>query len=101
SAEKKINLSRIYYGFLWAQIAFGTFLFLIDFKEPLTLIVLGAVINAVAMFVHLGMVNWMNIKVLPKAVQASLWRKAIIAVIFAFFGVFSVITVYAQVGKLF
>ena len=99
--KKKINLSRIYYGFLWAQIAFGTFLFLIDFKEPLTLIVLGAVINAVAMFVHLGLVNWMNIKVLPKAVQASLWRKAIIAIIFAFFGIFSIITIYAQVGKLF
>ncbi len=99
--KKKINLSHIYYTFLWAQIAFGIILFLSDFKEPLTLLVFGAVINAVAMFVHLGMVNWMNFKVLPKEVQASWWRKAIIAIIFLFFGVFSVITIYAQFGKLF
>ncbi|MAF51212.1 MAG: hypothetical protein CMH64_03920 [Nanoarchaeota archaeon] len=99
--ESKINLSKIYYTFLWAQIVFGTVLFLADFKQPLTLIVVGAVINAVAMFVHLGLVNWMNHKVLPKEVQAPLWRKAIIAVIFLFFGVFSVITIYTQVSKFF
>lgn len=99
--KRKTNLSKIYYGFLWAQIAFGTVLFLADFKEPLTLIVLGAVINAVAMFVHLGMVNWMNAKVLPQSVQAPLWRKAVIAGIFLFFGFFSAITIYTQLGKFF
>ncbi len=99
--KPKINLSKIYYSFLWAQIAFGIILFLADFTQPLTLIVVGAVINAVAMFVHLGLVNWMNHKVLPKEVQAPLWRKAIIVLIFLFFGVFSIITIYTQVGKLF
>jgi uncharacterized membrane protein len=99
--KSKINLSKTYYTFLWAQIAFGTILFLADFKQPLTLIVIGAVINAVAMFVHLGLVNWMNHKVLPKQVQAPLWRKAVIVLIFLFFGVFSVITIYTQIGKFF
>jgi hypothetical protein len=99
--KSKVNLSKIYYTFLWAQIAFGTVLFLFNFKSPLTLIVVGAVINAVAMFVHLGLVNWMNHKVLPKEVQAPIWRKAIIVMIFLFFGVFSVITIISQVGKFF
>jgi len=99
--KSKINLSKIYYTFLWAQIAFGTILFLADFKEPLTLIVLGAVINAVAMFVHLGLVNWMNHKVLPKKVQAPVWRKCVIILIFLFFGIFSVITIVTQFSKLF
>jgi len=99
--KSKINLSKIYYTFLWAQIAFGTILFLANFKQPLTLIVVGAVINAVAMFVHLGLVNWMNHKVLPKEVQAPIWRKVIIVLIFLFFGVFSVITIFTQVGKFF
>ncbi|MFC1800920.1 Nramp family divalent metal transporter [Nanoarchaeota archaeon] len=99
--KSKINLSKIYYTFLWAQIAFGIILFLFNFKEPLTLIVVGAVINAVAMFVHLGLVNWMNHKVLPKAVQAKLWRKLVMIMIFLFFGVFSIITVYNQFGKFF
>ncbi len=96
-----IGLSGIYYSFLWTQIGFGIVLFLFDFKEPLPLIVTGAVINALAMFVHLGMVNWMNAKVLPKEVQASLWRKTLIALIFVLFGIFSAVTIYSQIGKLF
>ncbi|MEK6863089.1 MAG: Nramp family divalent metal transporter [Nanoarchaeota archaeon] len=99
--ESTISLSKIYYWFLWLQIAFGTILFIADFKEPLTLIVIGAVINAVAMFVHLGLVNWMNLTALPKEVQAPAWRKMIIVIIFIFLGVFSIITLYSQLGKLF
>ena len=89
----KINLSKIYFIFLWAQILFGIILFLFNL-EPLFLIILGAVINAFAMFVHLGLVNWMNLKVLPKQVQASLIRKIIIFGIFLFFGIFSGITIW-------
>ncbi len=97
----KIHLTNIYSAFLWAQIAFGIILFLLNFKNPLVLIVLGAVINAVAMFVHLGLVNWMNLKVLPKEVQARLWRKAVMLLIFLFFGFFSVVTIASEVGKFF
>ena len=92
----KINLSKIYFFFLWAQIPFGVILFLFDF-QPLFLIVLGAVINAFAMFVHLGLVNWMNWKVLPREVQASWLRKGIIILIFVFFGVFSGITLWDNI----
>ena len=99
--KHKINLSKIYYAFLWAQIAFGILLFLFNFKEPLTLIVLGAVINALAMFVHLGLVNWMHFKVLPKEVQAPIWRKVIIGIIFSFFGIFSIITIITQLNRFF
>ncbi len=99
--KHKINLSKIYYYFLWAQIAFGILLFSFNFKEPLTLIVIGAVINAMAMFIHIGLVNWMNFKVLPKKVQAPIWRKIIIGIIFVFFGIFSIITIVNQLGKLF
>jgi hypothetical protein len=86
---EKINLSKIYYSFVWAQIAFGIILFLFNFYEPKTLIVLGAVINAFAMFVHLGLVSWLNHKALPKVFQPSVIRKIIIGIIFIFFGVFS------------
>jgi len=97
----KINLTKIYAAFLWAQIAFGIVLFLLNFKNPLVMIVLGAVINAVAMFVHLGLVNWMNMKVLPKEVQARLWRKAVMLLIFLFFAFFSVVTIASEAGKFF
>jgi len=52
----KINLSKIYYFFVWAQIVFGIILFLFNIYEPKTLIILETVINAFAMFVHLALV---------------------------------------------
>ena len=95
--EGKINLSKIYYYFVWAQIAFGIILFLFNIYEPKTLIILGAVINAFAMFVHLGLVFWLNHKSLPKVFRASLWRKIIIGIIFIFFGVFSFIVLWDKI----
>lgn len=94
--EKNVNLSRIYYIFLWAQIAFGIILFLLDITEPRLLITLGAILNAIAMFVHVGLVNYMNHKIMPKPLQAVWWRKAIILLVFVVFGVFSVYTVWEK-----
>ncbi len=88
-----VNLSRLYYIFLWSQIAFGCMLFILNISEPRFLITLGAIINAVAMFVHVGLVNWMNHHQLPKEVQAKLWRKAILLIIFIIFGIFSIYTI--------
>ncbi len=89
--DGKINLSKIYSFFVWIQIAFGITLFLLNIYEPKTLIVLGAIINAFAMFVHVGMVSWLNRKSLPKKLQPKLWRKIILLIIFLFFGFFSVL----------
>lgn len=85
----QIHLSRIYYYFLWSQIAFGIFLFLIDVYEPKTLIVLAAILSAVSMFVHIGLVYRLNRRSLPAACQASPARRALILGIFCLFGVFS------------
>lgn len=90
----KINLSKIYYYFVWAQIAFGIILFLFNIYEPKTLIILGAVINAFAMFVHLGLVFWLNHKILPKVFRPGWIRKIIIGIIFLFFGIFSFIVLF-------
>jgi hypothetical protein len=93
----KINLSKIYYSFVWAQIAFGIILFLFNIYEPKTLIILGAVINAFAMFVHLGLVSWLNHKSLPKVFRPSLWRKIVIGLIFVFFGIFSLVVFWDKI----
>ncbi len=98
--DKAINLSKIYYIFLWTQIAFGITLFLFNFYEPKTLIVLGAVINAFAMFVHIGLVAWLNQKKLPKIFQPGIIRKIIITIIFLFFGIFSAIVLLEKLGLL-
>jgi len=92
--EGKINLSKIYYSFVWAQIVFGIILFLFNIYEPKTLIILGAVINAFAMFVHLALVFWLNHTVLPKVFRPGWIRKIIIGLIFIFFGIFSFIVLW-------
>ncbi len=92
--QVKINLSKIYYLFLWSQIAFGIILFLFNIYEPKMLIVLGAVINAFAMFIHIALVNIMNFKTLPKVFHPKLYRKIILLIAFLFFGLFSFITLW-------
>lgn len=94
--KKTINLSKIYFSFLWAQITFGILLFLLGATEPKTLIILGACINAVAMFVHIGLVGILNRRALPKIFQPTFWRKILLSFIFIFFGVFSVIVLIDQ-----
>ncbi len=98
--RRKINLSKIYYSFVWAQIAFGIILFLFNIYEPKTLIILGAVINAFAMFVHIALVFWLNNKSLPIVFRAGLMRKIIIGIIFIFFGVFSLIVLWDNIYRL-
>ncbi|MBU1038832.1 Nramp family divalent metal transporter [Patescibacteria group bacterium] len=104
-ALKKLNnqnqfpLGKIYYNFLWAQIIFGIILFLFNIYEPKTLIIIGAVINAVAMFIHVGLVNWMNHKLLPKILRPKMWRQLIIIIIFLFFGLFSAITLWSNLSN--
>jgi hypothetical protein len=91
-----VALSKIYFSFLWAQIAFGILLFLFGISEPKTLLVLGACLNAIAMFVHVGLMQWLNHDALPRAFQPRAWRKILLACIFLFFGIFSAIVCIDQ-----
>lgn len=96
----KINLSKIYYAFLWAQIVFGCILFLLNIHEPKTLLVLGAVINAFAMFIHIALVSILNHKTLPQMFRPSWPRKIVLLVIFLFFGYFSILVLGDKLGIL-
>jgi hypothetical protein len=100
SKKSKINLSKIYFSFLWAQIAFGITLFLFGITEPRFLIILGAVLNAITMFVHIGLVNYMNHKTLERPFQARFYRKFIMLIAFIVFGAFSTFTLWDQISKI-
>jgi hypothetical protein len=89
--ERSVPLSKIYYAFLWGQIAFGIILFLVGLSEPKFLLILGACINAVAMFVHIGLVSILNYRSLPKFYQPKLFRRLLLGLIFIFFGFFSTV----------
>lgn len=98
--DREINLSKIYYFFVWAQILFGCTLFLLNIYEPKTLIVLGAVINAFAMFVHTALVTWLNHRSLPIQFRPSLFRKIMITIVLLFFGFFSSVVLLDKLGIL-
>jgi len=96
--NETIDLSKIYYFFVWTQIIFGISLFLMNIYEPKSLIILGAVLNAFSMFVHIALVSILNHKMLPSIFRPSLFRKMVIAVIFIFFGYFSVSVLLEKLG---
>lgn len=93
-----VSLNKIYYIFLWAQIGFGILLFLFNISEPKALIVLGAVINAFAMFVHTALVALLNRRSLPKVFEPGLLRKIMLCVIFLFFGFFSFLVLFDKLN---
>lgn len=88
-------LPKAYYSVLWAQIVFGVLVFMVGIKDPRFLITLSAVINAIAMFVHIGLTLLLNVKTLPRVVSPSTIRKLLMAGIFIFFGCFSIYSLYS------
>jgi hypothetical protein len=98
--RKTSPLSRFYFGFLWSQIIFGSVLILAGVSSPQPVLVLAAVLNALAMFVHIGLVNYTNFKLLPKVTRPAKWRMAILLLIFILFGIFSFYTISHEIIKL-
>ncbi len=92
------KLSRHFFIFLWLQILAGIAIFAIGFTEPLTLVITGAVLNAMSMFIYSGMILLLNIKNLEKPLRPSLLRRVIVGFAFIFYGAFSI---YIIIQKLF
>lgn len=91
-----VSIRRNFYIFLWLQIALSITVISAGFTQPLTLLVLGAILNAVAMFVHIILTLILNLKKLEKEVRPGIVRISAMALAFTFFGffVFSVIKTY-------
>lgn len=97
--EKKIP--SIYYIFLWIQIIAGIIIFFVNFGQPLQLLLIAAVLNAFAMFVHTGLSLWTNLTLLEKEFKPSLFRIIILITIFLTYGFFSIFTIYTEYLKFF
>lgn len=87
------SLSKLFYISLWLQILGGCLVFMIGFTEPLKLVITGAVMNAITMFIYSTMILILNTKYLPKMIAPSLPRKIIIIIAILFYGGFSLFTV--------
>jgi len=91
---KELMLRPLYYLVLWLQILAGIAILLLGFTEPLELVVIAAVLNAVAMFVHSGLTLWLNLTSLEPPLRPSALRVAIITLAFLFYGSFSLYVIY-------
>lgn len=87
------EVSRNYYLVLWLQIVAGITILLLGFTQPLQLLVLAAVLNAFAMFIHVGLTLWLNLTSLEPQIKPSKFRIAMMVLAFLFYGGFSVFTI--------
>ncbi|MDD5103678.1 MAG: Nramp family divalent metal transporter [Candidatus Peribacteraceae bacterium] len=91
--RRTARVSLTYYLILWTQILFGIAVFSMGFDQPRELIVLGAVVNAFAMFVYTGLLFIFNSRVLAKPLRPALWRRGVLLATFLFLGFFCGVTV--------
>jgi len=97
---KENQIPKIYYIFLWLQIIAGIIIFYINFGQPLELLIIAAVLNAFAMFIHTGLSLWTNLTLLEKEFRPSLPRAIFLFIIFLTYGSFSCYTIYLEILKL-
>ncbi|OGC56443.1 hypothetical protein A3H26_01080 [candidate division WWE3 bacterium RIFCSPLOWO2_12_FULL_36_10] len=87
------HISKTYYIVLWLQILSGIAVFLFGFTEPLQLLILAAVLNAFAMFIHTGLTLWLNLTSLQKPLKPTAFRIISMTLAFLFYGGFSIYTI--------
>lgn len=97
---KDKSIPKVYYATLWLMIASGIIIFLAGFTQPLQLLILAAVLNAFAMFVHSGLTLWLNKTSLPRAIRPNKFRTSVMIFAFLFYGSFSIYVIVTEVQKL-
>jgi hypothetical protein len=94
-SEKKFPAETIrknFYIFLWIQILAGIIILLLGFNQPLALLTLSAVLNAMTMFVYIGLITYLNLKKLESPIRPSWFRVGALVLTFIFFGFFTIKT---------
>src|SRR3989338_11622927 len=87
------RLRSLFYMFLWLQIGAGVVNLAIRIRDPLLLLTIGAVLNAVAMLVHSGLTLWLNTTSLPPALQPNWWRRGALVLAVGGFAILSGLSV--------
>lgn len=81
--------SRLYYCFLWGEIALGTTVLLLGLEEPLFLLNLAASLNGGVMFIYSLLLLYLSSKILPRGLSISPLRFVVLVWSCAFFGYFT------------
>jgi len=92
----RITESKIYFLFVWGEIALGTIVLLSGFDQPLALLIVASSLNGVVMFFYSMLLIRLNRKGLPVPIRVRGLRLGLLYVISAVFGVLSVWLLLAQ-----
>jgi hypothetical protein len=83
------TVGRLYFLFLWGEIALGSAILIQGIREPSVLIVIAASLNGAVMFLYSILLLYMNSKILPRALAITPLRFLAIVWACAFFGYFT------------
>jgi hypothetical protein len=97
---RRIPENRIYFWLVWGLVALGVGILLAGFDQPLVLLVIAACVGGLMMFIYSGLLLLINRRYLPEEIRPRAYRVAALIWAFLLFGVFSVLTVWQQGGKL-
>lgn len=96
--NEKWSLSRLYFVFLWGEIALGVIILLIpDMGQPLFLLHTSAAMNGGVMLIYSVLLLYMNNKILSRSLSMNPVRFVAIVWAAAFFGYFSFQALKVQV----
>jgi hypothetical protein len=88
--------SKLYFGIVWLEVAFGSLILLSGVTQPLVLLVTAAVLNGFVMAVYSVLLIRLNRKYLPPAIRVSGGRLGALVWAFVLFGGFTVLTAIDQ-----
>lgn len=99
-SSSRWTIGRLYFLFLWLEVALGTAILLMGTQEPDLLIQTAAALNGGVMFLYCLLLLYMNSKILPRSLAISAFRFPILVWACAFFGYFTVQAVQLSIMPL-
>ncbi len=93
--------SRLYFVTVWGMIVIGSIILLSGVDQPLVLLVIASALNGVVMFIYSCLLLKLNRGVLPREIGLGGVRLGAIVWAVLFYGVFSAILLWDQLGELF
>lgn len=91
--------AKLYVVVVWAHIVVGSAILLGGFDQPLVLLVISASVAGFMMFIYSGLLVVLNRRALPMPVRIRGGRFGVMALVFLFFGFFSVLTIIDQIRE--
>lgn len=92
--------SKLYFAVVWLEIAFGATILLSGMDQPLLLLVIASSLNGLVMFVYSILLIKLNRGMLPPEIGLRGGRLAALGWAVLFYGGFSVVLLYDQIGQL-